>query len=274
MENLLQVPFSSLIQAITQIDAVLALGKSGGASLPVSGESDIDIFVFCSRLPEVPQRQAAVATLVENITKADFGSSTGRFWGLCDFVSFHQAEVCVMYFTIEAMESEIASILKGERLEREDEYFYPTGRLATLLSLHAFHDPMGYLAKWKSLLSEYPPALSAQLVQRHIGQITDAEDFERAVSRRDVLFYHATLERAIDHFLQALFALNRHYFPSRKRTLAHIRSFSFTPTQCGDRLLKAVALGGEADTIPESYSVWTGLCHELAQLIRENAQLS
>jgi len=43
--------FYSLINTISTIDEVLSIGKSGGEKLPIENESDIDIFVFCSQVP-------------------------------------------------------------------------------------------------------------------------------------------------------------------------------------------------------------------------------
>jgi len=113
-------------------------------------------------------------------------------------------------------------------------------------------------------LFEYPPILAEKLFNHHIQKINDKEDFDRAVSRGDVLFYHATLENAIDHFLQALFALNRCYFPSRKRSLHFIEQFRIKPADLSVRLLKVIELGAGKNTLSQSYDIWTTLCHELS----------
>lgn len=64
----------------------------------------------------------------------------------------------------------------------------------------------------KKKLSSYPPQLSTKLIKHHIEKINNEEDFDRAVSREDILFYHSTLDSALGHFLQALFALNCCFF--------------------------------------------------------------
>ncbi len=71
-----------------------------------------------------------------------------------------------------------------------------------------FYDPDGVLQSFKIRLKEYPKKLAAAIVDHHLEALGDVEDMARAVQRKDVLFYHFALDLALDHFLQALFALN------------------------------------------------------------------
>ena len=171
-----------------------------------------------------------------------------------------------MYFTLGAFESSVEAILRGERTEREENYFYPTGRLASVQGMHAFYDPDGFLANIKSRISVYPDALQRAILSRCLPKIDDEEDFMRAIRRKDVLFYHATLDLALDRFLQALFALNRTYFPSRKRSLEFIRGFTVKPADCEARLTRIVSHGANAETLEESYSLWRELCRERSNI--------
>ena len=82
-----------------------------------------------------------------------------------------------------------------------------------------------------------------------------------------MLFYHATLELGMDHFLQMLFAINRCYFPSRKRSLKLMGDFALKPADCENRLLKTIRLGSDASVLAESYEIWSALCHELLNLL-------
>ena len=41
--------YNLLIEAVQEIDGVLSIGKSGGENIPKQNESDIDIFIFCSK---------------------------------------------------------------------------------------------------------------------------------------------------------------------------------------------------------------------------------
>ncbi len=256
-----------LINAVAQMREVVAIGKSGGSELPDAKQSDIDVFVFCRSIPSVAFRQAAIDTLLI-VSGSRISDTEDRFWGVCDYVILEDAEICLMYFSVDTISTEIEAILQAERLDKEGNYFYPTGRCATMLSMHALYDTTGFIDTIKEKLYVYPPDLAEKIIEHHAPQMNDAEDFSRALLRKDVLFYHCTLDKVLDHFLQVLFALNRCYFPSRKRSLQFIETFSIKPSDCPEKLLQAVALGGRPETLPQSYQIWESLCSELEGLIK------
>ena len=259
--------FTMLIDSIGRMSEVQSIGKSGGRELPTANESDIDIFVFCTELPSADKRQAQIAGLDDSIVDLKLSTVEGKPWGMCDFVQINGVEICLMYFTIAKMHAEIESILNGERLEKEDNYFYPTGRCATFLSMHILLDKHNFITAMKEKVSVFPDELAKKLIAHHMHRINDVEDFERAVSRKDVLFYHFALDNAIDHYLQVLFARNKCFFPSRKRTILHIDGFQAKPIHCAQRLIHVIELGGRADTLTQSYDSWSCLCKDLAIIV-------
>ena len=139
--------YKRLIKAVQEIDEVLSIGKSGGKELPVKGENDIDIFVFCNKIPSAKTRQSAVELLGSAISEVTINETSGKFWGVCDFINIDDNEICLMYFTVSEMNDEIETVLNGSRLNRENEYFYPTGRCATFLSMYILCDKTGYIAE-------------------------------------------------------------------------------------------------------------------------------
>ena len=262
----IQAEFDTLLQTIKQLPALRAIGKTGGEALPSDGYSDIDLFLFCEQIPSLEVRSVHYSLFPRGVTVTEFGFSEHPHWGLVDSVLVGEQEVYLMYFTQSTFTASIDAILRGERTEREENYFYPTGRLASTLGMHAFYDPEGYLAEIKTRISVYPDSLRNAILTSCLPKIDDEEDFMRAIRRKDVLFYHATLDLALDRFLQALFALNRVYFPSRKRSLEFIREFAIKPEDCEARLERVVALGASAETLMESYEAWQSLCRELENL--------
>ena len=265
--------FNRLIAAVAEMPEVMSVGKSGSAALPKAGEGDIDIFVFCDTVPGIQKRQAAAESLDVAFTEIHLSASPGKHWGTCDYVFFGGMEVCLMYFPIAGIDAEMESTLSGARPNREDNYFYPTGRCASFVTMHILCDKQGYLAAMQKRLRVYPETLAARLIRYHLEALKDPEDLERAVSRKDALFYHFALDLALDHFLQALFALNRCYFPSRMRTVLLIESFSRKPERCAERILEAVALGASGGTLSQSYQEFSALCRELAALSRRSLAL-
>ena len=258
--------FHELIRSLKVLPQIRAIGKTGGGALPDDGSGDIDLFVFCDTIPLLPERKQAFAALNGTVTIVEFGSTEHPHWGLVDSLLIGQQEVYLMFFTMRVFAESIVSILRGERTQREENYFYPAGRCASILGMHAFYDPDGFLAGLKEQCSVYTDAMRDALLRAHLPMIDDREDFQRAIRRGDVLFFHATLDLALDHFLQALFALNRAYFPGRKRSAALIRSFALKPDDCEARLLRAVELGARAETLAESYAIWRALCMEMHRL--------
>jgi len=259
--------FERLLAALSSLPGVCAVGKTDGEYLPAGCESDVDLFVFCRQIPASSEREAALALLREAVVVDSLGDAEGPHWGLVDALHIGELEVYLMFFTAGMFSASLESILSGERLEREANYFYPTGRCASILSMHVFYDPDYFLKSWKRRLSVYPEALAQTLTLYHAGEMNDTEDFSRAIRRGDALFYHATLDLALDHFLQALFAFNRVYFPSRKRSLEFVRSFEHKPEDCEARLQFVLSLGAKPETLGESYRVWQALCSELRALL-------
>ena len=255
--------YNRLINTVSEIDGVCAIGKSGGEKLPEQCESDIDIFVFCDEIPKVTTRQSVVNKLGTIVSEMKLSETSGRFWGVCDFITIVGIDLCLMYFTVDEMNKDIDSVLDGTRLDRESEYFYPTGRCATFKNMHILYDENRYIEGMKEKLAIYPTLLSEKLYNHHIVKINDTEDFNRAVARKDVLFYHSTLETAIDHFLQALFAFNKCFFPNRKRSVQFIDNFAYKPLNCSERLLRVIERGSKPESLQQSYDIWTELCTEL-----------
>ncbi|HSK67648.1 MAG TPA: DUF4037 domain-containing protein [Candidatus Limnocylindria bacterium] len=258
--------FRRLVARVAAMPGVVAVGKTGGPGLPGAEGGDVDVFVFCGTVPSAAMRAGAMEGLP--ISGLRVAECPGKHWGVCDFLELGGTDVCLMYFAVADMDAEINSVLSGERAEREDNGFYPTGRCASFLAMHAFMDDAGYIAGMRERLARYPEPLRKSLTAHHLAALEDTEDLERAAMRKDALFWHFALDLSLDHFLQALFALNRAWFPSRKRTLAHISGFALRPVHCGERLERVVALGARGETIPESLSEYSALCQDLADLCR------
>lgn len=263
-----------LVLEVTKNPALRAIGRSGGnRPLPPPGEGDIDLFVYCKEIPPADERSARLASLGAAADQIRVGAIAGGDWGVADALLLCGVETWVMYFTVDQLWAEVRATLAGANVRRVDDYYYPAGRLAMLLNMEVCYDPDGLLASVADAIREYPEALVAAQLAYHLPLMHDEEDFGRAVSRGDLLFYHFVFDLALDHFLQALFALNRTYFPSRKRSLEHIAAFARKPANCEERLLLAVELGARPASLPQSYRIWRDLTRELADLAARGAIL-
>ena len=255
---------SDLIEAVSQIAAVRAIGLSGGERpLPEPGAGDIDLFVYCTEIPPPDERERTLLVLDVKIAQIEIRRLESGHWGEGDRVLLEGIETWLLYFTVVDATAELESILEGRYPGRLDSYYYPIGRCAMWKDMRILYDPDGFLGSIQRHLEKYPEELAKAVLEHHIPALDDLEDLERAVQRRDVLFFHFAMDLALDHFLQALFALNRVYFPSRKRSETYFQVFKIKPVDTEQRLLQVVRLGGNDETLAASYEIWQGLVQDL-----------
>ena len=256
-----------LIDRISTMEEVQSIGISGSKiRLPKAGDGDIDIFIYCDKIPELEQRQNIVNLMNGLLKEEKFNVFEGGHWGIGDFVIINDVETWLMYFTVNETLNDIESILNGDYPDKLDNYYYPIGRCAMLKDISILYDKSDFLYSLKERLFIYPDKLAETLLQYHLEELEDIEDLERAVARKDVLFYHFAMDIAIDHFLQALFAINKAYFPSRKRTLEFIKDFIVKPEKCDEKLLNVIRLGVCSESINKSYEIWSNLIRDLKRI--------
>jgi len=256
-----------LINNISEMEEVQSIGMSGNKTpLPKAGEGDIDIFIYCDIIPTLKKRQAILAKLGAKIQESKVNIFEGGHWGTGDFVLINNIETWLMYFTVNETVTDVESILNGEYPDKLDNYYYPIGRCAMLRNINILYDKNDFLHTLKQRLFEYPDNLTEILSKYHLNELEDTEDLERAVTRKDVLFYHFAMDIAIDHFLQALFAINKIYFPSRKRSIEFIKNFNIKPENCDEKLLEVIKLGSYSEGINQSFELWSGMVNELKKI--------
>ncbi|HMB25318.1 MAG TPA: DUF4037 domain-containing protein [Anaerolineales bacterium] len=267
MPNDLEAALGRVIKTIAQHNSIRAIGMSGGERpLPEPGEGDIDLFVYCTEIPTKEERQELLTSIRQEVEPFEVGKLASGHWGQGDCLTVAGVETWLLYFTVAEARAELEAILTGNYPGRLDSYYYPVGRCAMWKTMRAFHDPDGILQGFKECVAEYPETLRTALIRHHLSALDDVEDLERAVGRRDVFFFHFALDLALDHFLQAVFALNREYFPSRKRSETYLRSFKVKPVDCEQRLRQVVLFGGNAETLEQAYEIWKGLIQDLRLL--------
>lgn len=267
MTNHIEQTVQKLVDILARHRPICAIGLSGGERpLPLPGEGDIDIFVYCSEIPDKDERQQMLMPLEEEIEQVEIGKLEAGHWGQGDCLSIAGVETWLLYFTITEARAELEAILGGKYLGRLDSYYYPMGRCAMWKTMRALYDPDGILQSFKQRLAQYPPKLAQVLIDHHLQALEDMEDLERAVRRKDVFFFHFALDLALDHFLQALFALNREYFPGRKRSESYLQGFKVKPAECEQCLHEVISLGGNEETLEQSYEAWKDLACDLRLL--------
>lgn len=271
MSNSIEAALNRLVNVLRQHTSIRALGTSrGDRPFPEPGAGDIDLFVYCSQIPSRDERKEMLMSLDEEIKHVEIGKIESGHWGQGDCFLLKGIETWLLYYTTAQAQAELDAILDGQFLGRMDSYYYPIGRCAMWKAMRVFYDPDGFLQSIQRRLEEYPPKLASAVLDHHLQALDDVEDLERAVHRKDVFFFHFAMDLALDHFLQAVFALNQEYFPSRKRSESYLRKFKIKPAECEERLREVIALGGNAETLEQSYKLWIRLSLDLKFLVEGN----
>jgi hypothetical protein len=267
MSNSIEIALDRLVNVLRQPNSIRAVGSSGGdRPFPEPGTGDVDLFVYCSEIPSKDKRMEMLVSLEEAIERVEIGRLDHGHWGEGDCFLLAGVETWLLYFTMEEAHAELNAALDGKYLGRLDSYYYPIGRCAMWKAMRVFYDPDGFLQSIKRRLEEYPHALAVAVLDHHLNALDDVEDLERAVQRKDVFFFHFAMDLALDHFLQAIFALNKEYFPSRKRSESYLQGFRVKPVDCESRLRQVIALGANAETLHQSYEIWKALNQDLRLL--------
>jgi hypothetical protein len=259
---------TKLLDEVSSIEEIRAIGQTSDINIvPKAGESDIDIFILCDKVPCYEDRKAAYDKNSTLIEECIMNVCEGGDWGTGDIFIIDGVETMLMYFSTDETLRYVNDILEGEHLD-SIKGFYPVGRCATLKNLYVIYDELELLGSLKEKLSVYPDGLKEKMVRFHLSRTKDEEGFGRALLRKDVLFYHQILEVSIDHYLQALYAVNKTYFPSRKRTKQYIDSFEIKPENCYERLLDVITFGSSPKSIEKSYSEWCSLVSDLKHICK------
>lgn len=251
---------------ISQSPKVLGIGQTGDLNAPlIPGKSDIDLFVICTEVPDTEERKQLYKALHPYHPEISMNVSNGGIWGYGDIFLYQGIDIMPMYFTIEEMRSYLEEVLDGKHLEREGR-FYPIGRLASIETLNIIYEENKAWSEIIARVREYPVALFKAWYNAQSQQILDGEDLGRALLRKEVLFYHQVLEESMDHMLQALYAINRRYFPSRKRTEQAVETFPYKPERFMERLFRIVENSVRPEDIETSVTELKKLGNEVLEL--------
>jgi hypothetical protein len=261
----------NLVDTFRNNQAIQAIGLSGGdRPLPQPGKGDLDFFIYCNEIPIPQNRFKMLSTLEGTIEKINVNHLNDIHWGQGDYCTFSGIDTWLLFFTTTSAQTELDNVLSGLYLDRIDNDYYPIARCAMWKTMQILYDPLQIITNFKKRLEFYPPELAKLIVTHHFEALDDTEDLERAILRKDIFFYHYAFDIALDHFLQAIFALNLTFFPGRKRSEEIIRNFKIKPSNCIQRIQQVIALGSQGCTLALSFQEWQNLVKELKFLAISN----
>lgn len=257
---------NKLVNELSQNNKIKGIGQTGdiNANL-IAGNSDIDMFVLCTAIPTEVERKCIYSNYSNEYSECVMNVCSGGIWGYGDILIIDGIDVMFMYFTIEEMEDYLDEVLNGKHLGRNGG-FYSTGRLSSVETINILYESS---TEWTSLIEKVkkPPIdLFARLFDFHISNVINEEDLGRVILRKEVMFYHSVLEDSLDHLLQALFAINFVYFPSRKRSEQYIKEFKNKPDDCYNRLLQIIETSVSSNTIERSVKELKKITSEIEKI--------
>lgn len=255
-----------LVEKLSRCKGIKGIAQTGDLNAPlIPGKSDVDLFVLCTDIPSKEERQAVYAMIQVADFTLQMEVCQGGLWGYGDILAVDEIDIMPMFFTEKEMREYLEEVLQGRHMEK-DGRFYPVGRLASVGTINILYEEAD---TWTALVHRVnckPYSFFKAWFESEIGQVLDEEDLGRAVLHKEVLFCHQVFENAIDHLLQALFAVNLCYFPSRKRTGAAIDSFRYKPDHCFSRLLAMVSDGAKEETIETAVEELRRMTFEIKDL--------
>lgn len=259
----------TLLASLKKVGIIKGIGETRDPKEPLIKDlSDIDLFVLCDEIPSPEKREVIYGELMQYNIQMNLAN--GGVWGYGDGFMVDGISVMPMYFTITEMEKYLKRVLNGKVLDKQNG-FYPTGRLSTIQKMHVLFEKNQCYQKLIDLVMNPHDSLFKVLFEKNIQACLDEEGLTKARLREDVLYYHQILEESIDCFLMALFALNKTYFPSRKRTKSYIASFLMKPKDCYSRLIEMIQKGSNMKTINQSIQILKDLVLETKDLRAKNA---
>lgn len=256
----------SLTTELSHNEKIKGIGQTGDMNAElVPGNSDIDMFILCTMIPTEEERKNVYSKYSGEYSECQMNVCNGGVWGYGDILIIKGIDVMFMYFTMDEMEEYLDAVLQGNHLER-DGGFYPMGRLSSVESINILYESSAVWTSLKEKVKKCPADLFEKLFDYQISKVLDDEDLGRVLLRKEVMFYHSVLDNSIDHLLQALFAVNFTYFPSRKRTEQYIREFKNKPEDCYDRLMQIIHNSISSKTIEKSIEELRNITSEIIQI--------
>jgi hypothetical protein len=218
-------------------------------------ESDLDIYLFAEDALPRAERESRVLELcpgVQNIVS--WGDDGPLLQCGTDFDHRGLRVECWLRNT-ELIERAIAESQAGtvrrEWVTWTTTGFYSHCTLSDVSAMIPIDDPDGILARWKALVSTYPPKLRETIVQTRLQAARfwpGNFHYSSAVERRDVIYATGIVQQVVHNLIQVLFAVNERYFPGDKKLSSALAHLDRVPENLTARI-EALIFPGERPSV-------------------------
>jgi hypothetical protein len=217
-----------LLRTFVRGEYGIALGGAHAKGVD-DAESDVDLYVFARQVLPVPDRDRLCQAFSENIREitswSDGSGLDGEPFvqGGTDF--YYQGQKVEIWFRgLEYISGVIADCQAGSI--RRDLVtwtvmgFFNYCTLSDLYQMAPVDEPQGVLARWKTEVSAYPPAMKQQIIQEYLSAAKfwpENFHYRTAITRCDILYTTGIVQQVVHNLIQVVFALNEVYFPGEKK---------------------------------------------------------
>jgi hypothetical protein len=243
--------------------------------------SDVDVYLFARQVLPNEERARLVGEIADDPASIiSWGQVEPFVQAGTDFYLGPQKVECWLR-NIKMISATIADcrsgVVKHDLVTWTVMGFYNHCALSDLDKMIPLEDPHGILARWKELVSEYPPKLRAAILAEYLrGAKFWPGNFHylSAVERCDVIYVTGIVQQVVNNLIQVIFALNRVYFPGEKKLDVALERLATKPagfTQC----IKGLVFPGVSPDVAylrrQSHAL-TALVSEVEALVAEDSR--
>lgn len=258
-----------IVQNLAKDNDITSIGLSSHFIPQNKKDGDIDLFVYCKEIPMPEKRNLLYPEIV---CKNEFFKSrvfVSEKWGDSDYCEINGIETWIMYFSEKETLTDFDSIIEGKQFAKNNGY-YPTARLAMFKKMNILLDKDNFLNYLKNKVLFYPEKLQEKILLDCREKMDDEEDLIRAVTRKDVSFFHLSIDEAMDNLFQLLFAMNNTLFPSRKKNRELMKDFKLSPLNFFNRVCKIFFWGTKVNKMGKALKKFRELKKEISELYSNN----
>ena len=263
--RLVACPFEPLTE-------VLGACACGSVSLGLADEeSDVDIACIVSSVaPKREERMRIYAQLSDPDEEFDVDALGPNTF---DCLQVRGLQVELMFYLREELEQRLAGAMEGASVDRQGSFALFSRFPYTILSdIHygrILFERDGVVSGLKNQIT-YPESLRRRILQqgRFWRDPHLLYEHERACRRGDLVYALQCQSKIVDHFVQAVFALNRTYCPGDKWTLHFLDQFKYVPDGFQERFREFVAGENEVPGLVRKNELAHKLFNDLREMVK------
>jgi predicted nucleotidyltransferase len=266
MKDLMSVArkVSKAVSIIPGVEAIILYGSLAEGF--ADEESDINLLVVCSKIPDRDARRSRLEKKFEWIV---FKNGTMPDWRTKsqDFFFVDGKNLTVLYKKEKELDFIVNMIKSDEYISRD--LFRET--LAYVSTSKTIYDPKKIVAKLKAKMPKATPQLLKYFLPslEHLStkEIWPRTRFRQALKRGNYWYVGEMVDLQIENFLICLHAINNKHYTSPMWAVKSVKGLSLKPTATVSRLQKISQLGNSPKDTEKKLHLLTSLVSDFKKLI-------